>query len=197
MMAALPAPQLASEAGQAAEPMQIDGPALAEAAEQGSAAAAPAAEETATQATADKPLAVDPAAEKTLDAEASLAADMTAPSKGGLSLDKQLLGTRSRSDPLDSSKGAPPVSKEAPSVSAPNGDGTSLHEGGASLQEAEQPNGKALPKPEVAEAVQPDTKPSKAATAEAAPLVNGMPEQGEVAAPAKQSRPAAKRTRRS
>lgn len=194
---ALPAPQSALEAGQAAEPMQIDAPAVEGAAEQGLAAAA--AEDTAAQATADQPQAGDAAAEKMLDAKdkALQGADMTAPSKGNLSLDRQLLGTRSRSDPLDSSKGAPLVSKEVPSVSAPNGNGTSLHEGGASLQEAEQPNGEASPHPRVQEAVQPDIKPSKAATIEAAPLENGVPDKGEAAAPAKQSKPATKRTRRS
>ena len=195
---ALPAPQPASEAGQAAEPMQIDAPAEVVGTEQISAAAGAAAESTATEAAADQPQAGVPAAEETLDTEnkAAQAADITAPPKGGLSLDKQLLCTRSRSDPLDSSKGAPAVSKEAPSVSAPNGNGTSLHEGDA-LQEAEQPNGKALAEPEVQEAAQPEVKPSKPATDGVASLENGMADMGEAAAPAKQSRPAVKRTRRS
>ena len=193
---ALPAPQPAPQVGQAAEPMQIDTAAAGEGIEQGSAAAA---EETATQAASHETQPGDPAAANRLNGqnEALQAADVAATPGGGLSLDKQLLGARSRSDPLDSSKGAPLVGKEAPSASAPIGDSGSLHEGGASLQEAEQANGKTSPQPTVQEALQPDVKPGKAAAADAASLQNGVPKEGEAAAPAKPSRPAAKRTRRS
>ena len=139
---ALPAPQPAPQVGQAAEPMQIDTAAAGEGIEQGSAAAA---EETATQAASHETQPGDPAAANRLNGQnkALQAADMAATPGGGLSLDKQLLGARSRSDPLDSSKGAPLVGKEAPSASAPIGDSGSLD--GASLQEAEQANGKTSP----------------------------------------------------
>ena len=195
---ALPTPQPALQAGQAAEPMQVDTPASGEAAEQDSAAAA-AAEGTAEPAAADQPQGGDPAAGDKLDAEskASQVADVSAPSKMGLTLDKQLLGARSRSDPLDSGKGGPLVGKEAPSVSAPIGDSTGLLEGGATLQEAEQANGQPLPEPEGQEALQPEIKPSKAVAAGAAPLQNGVLKEAEGAAAVKQPRPAAKRTRRS
>lgn len=194
---ALPTPQPALQAGQAAEPMQVDTPATGEAAEQGSAAAA-AAEDTAVQAAGDQPHAGDPAAENRLDTDSktSQGADVSAPLKVGPTLDKQLLGARSRSDPSDSSKSAPLVGKEAPSVSAPTGDSAGLVEGGASLQEAEQANGHTLPEPMVQEAPQPEIKPGKAPAAGAAPLHNDVLKEAEAAAPAEQPRPAAKRTRR-
>ena len=196
---ALPTPQPALQATQAAEPTQTHTAAADEAPEPDSAAAAAPAEDRMTMGAANEPQPGDPAAGSRLDAPhgALQAADVAATPGARLGLDKQLLGARSRSDPVDGSKGAPLVGKEAPSASAPLGDSGSLHEGGASLQEAEQANGKVLPPPQVQEAAQPAIMPGKTAAGDAASLQNGAPEEGEAAAPAKPSRPAAKRMRRS
>ena len=190
-----PAADQALHPHNAAEPMQID-PVAKEAAKPAPSAAAVA---TAPQAAEGQSEAGPPSAENGVSGQST--GQNAEKTLGGLDLtlipsiagsDKQLLGARSRSNPLESSKPADLISKSAPSVSEPIAESGSLHEGGAVLQEAEQANGKSLPS-----AITEEGKHSKEGAADAGPVQAGVLKEEEVALPAKECRPAAKRSRRS
>lgn len=191
-----PAADQALHPHNAAEPMQID-PVAKEAAKPAPSAAAVA---TAPQAAEGQSEAGPPGAENGVsgqsteqNAEKTLGAlDLTLIPENIAGSDKQLLGARSRSNPLEGSKPADLISKSAPSVSAPIAESGSQHEGGAVLQEAEQANGKSSPS-----AVTEEGEHSKKAEADAGPVQTGVLIEEEVALPAKECRPAAKRSRRS